>query len=237
MTTDSASHQISREQAANFEITGLLYLYQITLSDGTNLRLFPSQDSTQTLIFGGVTYQAHPLEAERLSWQAEIGSSASVIRLARSALSQDISPHNDLLRGGEVTRLITFASECAPPIGTNGGASFPPETWQIDRLSHLDDQMIELSLQPIANLQDAILPKRVILRDVCQHRYRVWDDSAKAFDYTNATCPYVSNKYFDLQGAPTNDASQDACSLQLGTGCKRRFFSNLPFFGFPGLAR
>lgn len=236
-TTPEKAAVISRQRASEFEIVGLLYLYKITLSDGSIARLFATGERMATVTFQNQTYHSHPIEAGGFTWSPNQPDRQPVLRLSHHDLPAGFSPDFDNVRGGHVERLITFAEECAPPIGTNGASSFPPETWQIDRLEARDEAIIQLALQPVANLQGEMLPKRVVLRDVCQHRYRHYDEETQDFDYRQATCPYSAARYYTATGAPTTDKAQDSCSLRLESGCKKRYGDNLPFFGFPGLAR
>ena len=231
------SSLISRQRASEFEISGLLYLYKITLSDGAIARLFATGERNVQVTFQNQIYHSHPIVADGFTWSPNQPDRLPSLRLSHHDLPTGFVPDFDNVRGGQIERLITFAEECAPPIGTNGASCFPPETWQIDRLEARDEAVIQLALQPVANLQGEMLPKRVVLRDVCQHRYRHYDPVTKAFDYRQATCPYSAARYFTADGTPTNDKALDRCSLRLTSGCKKRYSDDLPFFGFPGLAR
>ena len=84
------------------------------------------------------------------------------MRLSLTQLPDADSLLDDASAGGSVTRLITFDTECDAPLGEGHGGCFPPETWQIDRLSHLDgEQVVQFALAPIADLADATLPHRL----------------------------------------------------------------------------
>lgn len=88
-----------------------------------------------------------------------------------------------------------------------------------------------------------MIPNRMILRDSCQWRYRVWNPTADnglgAWDYSRATCPYTGGGLFNMNGAPVGDPTQDVCSKRVSTGCKKRFGENgvLPYGGFPAVSR
>lgn len=237
MSDDNNTAMIARADAADISLSGLLYLYQITLSDGSIARLFPAASSDMVAVFDGQSYHAHPIETDGFSWSAYQPAQQAILRLSHHGLPDDFKPNFDNVRGGEVRLIITFAAECAPPVGNDGGASFPPEIWHIDQLETGDEMMVQFTLQPAANLQSEMLPKRVVLRDVCQHSYRQWDAALRVFDYSHATCPYVGSDYFTSGGAPTTNQAQDSCSLRLESGCKKRYIDALPFYGFPGLSR
>lgn len=237
ISVDKSANIITRERVSEASLPGLLYLYEITLQDGQKAHFFAAREEGQIVRFNKQSYISHPIETAGFSWSPEEPVTPAMMQFSHHNLPQDFKPHFDNVKNGTVRVVITFAEECEAPIGTDGGSCFPPETWRIDRLERADDAIIQLALQPLANLQSEILPKRVILRDICQHRYRVWDKSAEAFDYSVATCPYVGTDYITIDGAPTDYPEQDSCSLTLEAGCKKRFTDELPFFGFPGLAR
>ena len=81
--------------------------------------------------------------------------------------------------------------------------------------------------------QGTQLPRRTIMRDVCSHIYRFWDDVAGHFDYSRASCPYTGDASFDVNDQPTT-FQQDACSRRM-SGCKARFPDALPGRFFPGV--
>ena len=225
---------IPRHHVRTPTVTGLIYLYEVIIGTREVLRLTTAP--TGPISFEGHAYHSHPIEIEGLGWQPGQLSHHPQLRLSLIDLPAATSVLEDASAGGSVTRLITFDTECDAPIGEGHGGCFPPETWQIDRLSHLDGEQVQFALAPIADLADATLPNRIIMRDICSHRYRQWDAETKRFSYQDATCPYAGPSYFDVTGAPTTDPASDICSLRLSTGCRKRFHHDLPFMGFPGLA-
>ena len=225
---------IPRSQVRTPSVTGLLYLYEVVIGHREVLRL--TSCPTGPISFDGQAYHSHPIEIEGLGWQPGQLSHQPQMRLSLTQLPDADEVLDDASAGGSVTRLITFDTECDAPLGEGHGGCFPPETWQIDRLSHLDGEQVQFALAPIADLADATLPNRIILRDICGHRYRQWDAEAQRFSYQDVTCPYVGNRYYDATGAPRAHPSQDVCSLRLSSGCRKRFHHDLPFMGFPGLA-
>ena len=110
MASVKTSHTkiIDRNLAASFDVKGLLYLYHIHLTDGREVRLFPGQKTSQIIQFGGHKYRAHPIETDGFSWQIDDRVHQPYLRLARQDLALDLSPHDDVFRGGTVERLMTF---------------------------------------------------------------------------------------------------------------------------------
>ena len=211
----------------------LVHLYEIELQDGTIHRLTSFGDTT--IGFAGEDYLAQPIEASGFSWNGKGTPGRPELKIAnrQGYFLHGMEP--PYLVGSKVKRIVTFLEECDAPHGEGGGACFTPEAWQVERISRLDENEITLALAPEASIDAASLPIKVMLKDLCQHTYRVYDPEKRAFDYTRASCPYRGGAYFDSNGNPTTK-SQDQCSLRLGSGCKKRFSNeSLPFLGFPGL--
>jgi lambda family phage minor tail protein L len=223
---------ISREKARQDHLT-LVHLYALTLPSGRQLRF--TNDADIPVSFGGETYQILSVSASGFAWNDRgVPARPSLTLVNDNGLFTPQLDNPDLI-GQRLVRLVTFAEECDAPLGSGGGSSFAPECWKIDRLARLDADEAVFDLVPEADLEQKSLPPRVMLRDLCQHRYRVWDESLQRFDYSNVTCPYVGTRTFDGSGNPVTNGADDVCSLNLDTGCKKRFSDVLPFLGFPGI--
>lgn len=226
------SETISRQAAREDGIT-LIHLYEIERSGGAVLRL--TGDADTNIGFGGEAYTAVPLEAKGFAWTSKTSPGHPVLTLTHAQGLFGVSLDHGGMQGARVTRIVTFSSECDPPLGEGGGAAFTPECWRVERMSRLDGHQVTLDLQPEARMDGLALPSRVMLGDLCQHRYRLWDVEKGRFDYSHATCPYTASSCFDDQGNPVENPAQDQCSLRLENGCRKRFSGQLPFLGFPGL--
>lgn len=211
----------------------IVQLFDIEPPSGERLRL--TGDTSVALGFGGEVYAAVPIEVEGFAWQSHGNPARPQIRIANSGAMFAKHLTAPFLVGSRVKRIVTFLEECDAPHGTGGGACFTPESWKVERITRADADEITLTLMPEASLDGRSLPLKVMLKDLCQHRYRIWDSVNNRFDYSRATCPYVGNKTFDASGAATKDKSKDKCSLRLESGCKKRFSGVLPYLGFPGL--
>jgi lambda family phage minor tail protein L len=225
-------NRISQSAARSDEVT-IIELFDVTFADGSVLRFTPSHPVAVS--FASHSYQALPITARGFKWSGHGASPRPVLEASNHAgLFSSQLDHPDLI-GCAVIRTLTFIDECVAPLGDGGGASFTPERWIIERITRLDEDMVNMELASAADLEQMMLPARVMLADLCQHRYRQWDQSGQIFDYTKATCPYTGSASFDANGDPVADPARDQCSLRLGTGCKKRFTGALPFLGFPGL--
>lgn len=230
----TAAKTISRDLARTDGMT-LIHLFEIDRPGCAMLRI--TGDDDVPIRFGGVEYLPAPLEASGFSWNSKPGVTQPSLTLTHPRGLFGSSLDDGGIQGAKVTRIVTFSSECDPPLGQGGGAGFTPECWQVDRITRLDGDQVSLELQPQAQIDGMVLPARVMLGDLCQHRYRIWDAEQNKFDYTHATCPYTEAAGFDDRGKPVTDRSRDQCSLRLTTGCRKRFSGVLPFLGFPGLGR
>ena len=229
MTTSS---KINRDKARADGIT-LIHLFEIERQGADTLRI--TGDSEISIGFGGTSYLPVPMEANGFSWNSRPGPTNPVLTLTRPRGLFGSSLDDGGIQAAKVTRIVTFSSECDPPLGQGGGAAFTPECWQVDRVIRLDGNQVSLELQPEARLDGMALPSRVMLGDLCQHRYRIWDAATNQYDYTRATCPYTAAAGFDKNGESVTDSAHDQCSLRLDSGCRKRFSRELPFLGFPGL--
>lgn len=118
---------------------------------------------------------------------------------------------------------------------SNPAVFFPPEVYFVNRLVVENRVLCEYELSSSLEVQGIKLPKRQIINNTCQWKYR------------GAECTYVGGAVGDLYDnvivAPALVSAQgfpDNCSKTL-TGCRLRFpaapngvFPVLPFGGFPG---
>lgn len=108
----------------------------------------------------------------------------------------------------------------------NPAEEYPVETWFITRKANESPAAIEFELGSPLDLQGVKLPRRQVVAGTCLWAYR------------SGECGYAGGPVADYTNRPTGDITQDQCSRTL-TGCKLRFGVNaeLPFGGFPGIAR
>lgn len=242
MTTNSSDNPdalprvATRAASHDGALPGLVTLFTIDMGDAV-LRFLGGRASGGQVGFGGQVYAAFPVAAKGFAWSAEGPPAHPQIELSNLARLFDGSLADDRLRGRAVRRILTLADQLDPPHGQGGASCFPPEQWVIERVARIDNRVLRLELAAAASLENRRFPERVMLRDMCQHRYRRWDSEARRFDYSRATCPYTEQRCFTATGKPTHAPEEDACSLRLSTGCRRRFGGALPFVGFPGLTR
>lgn len=216
----------------------MIELFELRFADASILRL--TSDATPDggpIRFAGNSYQPAAIKAEGLVWSAQNAARLPRLKLANTDSRFFAALEADRLTDIMVTRILTLQPELEAPLGQGGGSSFAPEGWRVNRLLRMDKTELELELASGLPLEGLYLPARLVLRDHCQHSYRRWDVAQNAFDYTGATCPYTGTDKFTTAGEQTENARQDQCSRRLTTGCRKRFSGELPFLGFPGVAR
>ena len=100
-------------------------------------------------------------------------------------------------------------------------ARFPDERWFIDRKASETRDAITFELASKFDLAGQKLPRRQIVANVCQWRYR------------SPECSYGGTNYFDVDGNPVDTLDEDVCAKRIAS-CKLRFGNgDLPFGSFP----
>lgn len=227
--------RIGTEKVQRSDLPALVELIQLEYQPSQLLYLVSTSFTRQPLRFNDQLYQPASLSLKGVHAAAQTSSATPTL-----ILSEPVAPLQAAIEAGEcagcrVSRIVTFSTELEPPYGDGGGAQFEAENWQVERVLRLDRHQLHLKLVPALYLEKKNLPYRMILRNICQHRYRRWDEVAQAFDYQDVSCPYVGDAYYDAEGHVVSSPLQDRCSLKLHSGCKKRFSDQLPFFGFPGV--
>lgn len=233
----TSNNHVARDRVGKPALSRLISLFELTVNASRTYRFVADDVAQASVVFSGETYNAYPIAATGFVWTADGPPARPVVEISNILGLFNDAVDADDLRGRSVRRILTLDEELAPPHGNDGGACFPVEEWVIDRIARLDARILRLELNAAASLENRVFPERVMLRDLCQHRYRRWDARRRRFDYDRVTCPYTGSQYFTAEGTPTTNAAADRCSLALTTGCARRFSGPKPFLGFPGITR
>lgn len=196
----------------------------------------------QSVVWNGVAYNAFPIQASGFEYagRGQLPRPKMQVSNITGAISALILTYGDLV-GCKVTRRRTFVKYLDAvnfPGGTNPTADptaeFPQDIYFIEQRTAETREMVEFQLSAAFDFQGLTLPRRVIVQNVCVWRYRVWNASTSAFDYTNADCPYTGSSMFDTNDNPVSSGAQDVCGKRLSS-CKARFGANatLPYGSFP----
>jgi phage-related protein len=102
-------------------------------------------------------------------------------------------------------------------------ARFPDERWFIDRKSSETRDSVTFELASKFDLAGQKIPRRQIIANICQWKYR------------SSECSYTGTDYYDVNGNEVSTEAQDVCGKRVAS-CKLRFGENaeLPFGSFPG---
>lgn len=188
--------------------------------------------------FGGQQYAAIDVTASGFLYDGRGAFPTPILQVSNvnNLLTAVVVELKDLV-GATVTRIRTFEKHLDNGSDPDGDAHFPPDIYQIEQKTRQNRIFIEWRLSSPLDQTGRQIPGRTMLRDVCTHTYRLYNPATNNFDYTNATCPYVGTGYYD-ENELTVPKSDDKCGKRL-SGCRKRFGQNgeLPFRGFPGIAR
>jgi len=114
---------------------------------------------------------------------------------------------------------VNFASGNA---SADPNAHYPDEVYYIDRKASETPEVVEFELTAGTDVAGVMLPRRQIIQNLCQWRYR------------GTECGYTGTNYFQQDDTQTPNPNDDKCGKRVSS-CKARFgeTSELPFGGFP----
>ena len=225
------------EELAKINPSAIIELFELRLESalhGSNdvyrFHAGSNADVTGNIVFNSQTYSRVPIKADGF----EYTNTGTLPRptLAISNLSSTISAllllvnattaGNDL-GGAEVRRIRTLKKYLDGESAADPNAQFPQERWFIDRKSSETRDSVTFELASKFDLAGQKIPRRQIIANVCQWKYR------------SSECSYTGSNYFDANGNTVSTLAQDVCGKRVAS-CKLRFGDNaeLPFGSFPG---
>ena len=189
-------------------------------------------DLTGGIVWNGVTYSSMAIKAEGFEKVASGVLPRPTLSIANtsgsiSALLNDVNvvtAGNDLT-GTEVRRIKTLKKFLDGESTADPHAQWPVEIWYIDRKAVENRDIVTFELASKFDLIGQKLPKRQIVANVCQWKYR------------SSECSYSGAGAWDINDSPTA-ANADQCGKRISS-CKLRFGENaqLPFGSFPSAGR
>lgn len=218
-----------------------LYTLDTTPIGGSEIYRFTAMpNGTGPVIFNGVTYTPIDIEATGFEWDGRGTLPRPKVKVSNvnNIVTAAIITFGDMV-GSKFYRVRTFAKHLDDGEDPDPSATFPIEIYTVDQKTKQNKVYVEWQLCSVIDQMGLQIPRRQCVRDVCTHRYRLWDSVSGSFDYTNATCPFTDSVYFDENDESTENPALDKCSKRL-TGCRARFSdpkANLPTRAFPGIAR
>ena len=185
---------------------------------------------TGDIVFNGQTYERLPIQAEGFEYTnagtlprptltvSNLGSEITAIMLVVNATTAG----NDL-GGAEVRRIRKLKKYLDGESTADPNAQFPQEIWFVDRKANETRDFVSFELASKFDLAGQKIPRRQIVANVCQWKYR------------SAECSYTGSSYFDVNGKSVSTLAEDVCGKRVAS-CKLRFGDNgeLPFGSFPG---
>ena len=156
------------------------------------------------------------------------GAEVRRIRTLRKYLDADnfVTPLNLITQDGDqlitqsgdnLLSLAGFSSTADP------NAKFPDERWYVDRKANESRDSVTFELASKFDLAGQKLPKRQVVANVCQWKYR------------SSECSYTGTDYYDVRDREVTAEADDVCGKRISS-CKARFgkTAQLPFGSFPG---
>ena len=225
------------EELAKINPSAIIELFQLRLdsalhgsSDVYRFHAGANADVDGNIIFDGGTYSRIPIKADGFEYTntgtlprptltiSNLSSTISALLLLVNATTAG----NDL-GGAEVRRIRTLKKYLDGESAADPNAQFPQEIWFIDRKSSETRDSVTFELASKFDLAGQKIPKRQIIANICQWKYR------------SSECSYTGTDYYDVNGNEVSTEAQDVCGKRVAS-CKLRFGENaeLPFGSFPG---
>ncbi|MBU2671800.1 phage minor tail protein L [Hafnia paralvei] len=203
---------------------------EITAAGGDNAKL-----AAKSIWWQGKEYGAWPCQIEGLEMATSGSTAQPTLTLANlnGSITALCLRFEDMAQA-KVTIHDTLAHYLDAKNFPEGNSTADPEqekkqVYYIDRKSLENDETVEFELASPADLRGLQIPTRQI-HSLCTWCSRGWYRTGKG-------CDYAGTRYFDENGQPVDDPSQDKCGGLL-SDCQKRFGENnpVPFGGFPGAA-
>jgi len=225
------------EELAKINPSAIIELFELRLDSalhGSNdiyrWHAGTNADVTGNIVFGGQTYERIPVKADGFEYTntgtlprptltvSNLGSEITAILLVVNATTKG----NDL-GGAEVRRIRTLKKYLDGESAADPNVQFPQERWFIDRKASETRDAVSFELASKFDLAGQSIPKRQLIANVCQWKYR------------SSECSYAGTNYFDVNGNSVTTEAEDVCGKRVAS-CKLRFGENneLPFGSFPG---
>lgn len=216
-------------------VGAMLDLYEVDLQafGGDVLRFHSGTNGYfNDVIWQGRAYSAYPIAVEGFEVKSEGTYSRPTMKVANiTGLITGINHDFEDALGAVVTRRQVLVKHLDAVNFPNGNANADPtmeavSRYVIEEMAEETFETVTYNLATPVDCDNAIIPARTILADVCQWVYR------------GDGCGYSGGPVADEKDNPTSDMSRDKCSKHR-SGCRLRFAkpSALPYGGYPGSAK
>jgi len=225
------------EELSKLSPSAIVELFEVhldnTLHGSTDVYRFhagANADIDGNVVFNGNTYTRIPVKADGFEFTntgtlprptlsiSNIDGTMTTLLLLVNATTAG----NDL-GGAEVRRIRTLKKFLDGESTADPNAKFPDERWYVDRKASESRDSVTFELASKFDLAGQKLPKRQVIANVCQWKYR------------SDECSYTGTDYYDVNGNEVSTEAEDVCGKRVAS-CKLRFgnTAELPFGSFPG---
>ncbi|MCY3928950.1 MAG: phage minor tail protein L [Acidobacteria bacterium] len=195
--------------------------------------------ATASVMYGGQEYRPLPIALEGAGFSASGAAARPTLRV--SLLDRTAAPAG--WHGARIDRVRTLARYLDGAPEADSSRHWPRESWVVDRLSSQAREEVVWQLSSPLDLEQSMIPRRQVLRDVCQWQYRRRVGDTWKNPPVEDGCPYRGRKadggpYWNARDEEVMEAAEDVCSRRL-SGCRLRFGDHgvLPFGGFAGVSQ
>lgn len=209
-----------------------LFELDATAIAGGGLLRFHGYQQAGSIWWQGNEYTAWPIQTEGFAKTSEGQQPAPKLSVGNvdGSISSLCILLDDLV-GAKLTRHVTLGQYLDARNFDAGNPTadpeqeFPQDVWFIEQKTSETNEAVEFELSSALDFQDAQLPRRQVIANLC------------SFGYRGPYCGYTGAAKFDADDNPVTDPALDVCGKRLGS-CKKRFGATSPltFGGFPAAA-
>ena len=225
------------EELAKINPSAIIELFELRLdstlhgsSDVYRFHAGANADVDGNIVFNSQSYTRIPIKADGF----EYSNTGTLPRPTLSISNHDstmttllllvnaTTAGNDL-GGAEVRRIRTLKKYLDGESAADPNARWPEERWFVDRKANESRDQVTFELASKFDLAGQKIPKRQVIANVCQWKYR------------SSECSYTGTDYYDVNGNAVSTLAEDVCGKRVAS-CKLRFgdTAELPFGSFPG---
>jgi lambda family phage minor tail protein L len=207
--------------------------FDLVLADQTLHFYAGTNEVSGSVVWQGITYTPWPINGSDFSTPSQGSPARPKLQVGNfgGTVSALCRKYEDLLwaqlkRRRTLVKYLDTVNFVSGNPTANPAEEYPAETWYITRKVNETPAAIEFDLGSPLDLQGIKLPRRQVVAGTCLWAYR------------SGECGYAGGPVADYANNPTSDPTKDQCARN-PTGCKLRFgqYAELPFGGFPGIAR
>lgn len=199
----------------------------------------PGNFTSSSVVWKTHTYTPIDIEATGFEISGDGALPKPILKITNvtRALMPDVIAYDDL-RGAIVTRWRVMSKYLDGKPDADPDAHYPEDIYRIERKSEQNKYAITWELSPITDYEGQKLPRRQMLRDYCQLKYRRWVSGAWVYSDESDQCPYTGTDYFNREDGVEALPADDVCGKRLSS-CQLRFTGKtpLPALIFPGMSR